>query len=73
MSKFDLRFNGVVILCAAFIAVLVAIFFQMDHRQLVGLALGVLGVLNIRSAIHWFSRLGARPVTGTALPSFRPQ
>ena len=59
LSKFDLRFNGVVILCVAFIAVLAAIFFQMDHSQLVLLALGVLSVLIIGSAIQWIRTAAA--------------
>ena len=52
MSKFDLRFNGVVILCVALIAVLTAIVFEMDHSQLVVLAPGLI----IGLAIYWFSR-----------------
>ena len=43
----------------AFIAVLAAIFFQMDHSQLVLLALGVLSVLIIGSAIQWIRTAAA--------------
>ena len=56
MSKFDLRFDGVAILCVALTAVLAAIFFQINHSQLVVLALGLI----IGLALYWFSRRRAQ-------------